>query len=145
MKTSAQYLVNALILSLLLLAAVPINAHAGISDPSDSGKEVKSFEVGMFMESNWTINLMMAIYQPKRVAVTLRNDKGEILFRQYLKKSSVNYRLKFKFDEAESGVYEFEISDDHETIVRQVTIVHMPAVDPQRYITFGPQRNLSIE
>lgn len=145
MKTSAQHVVNALILSLLLWAAAPINAQAGTPGPVDSGKGAKSFEVGMFMESNWTINLMMAVYQPKRVIVTLKNDKGVILFRQYLKKSAVNYRLKFHFEEAESGVYDFEISDDRETIVRQVTIVSMPAVNSQRYITFGPQRNPAVE
>ncbi|AKD55638.1 hypothetical protein [Spirosoma radiotolerans] len=145
MKTSAQHVVNALILSMLFLAAAPINAQAGMTNPVDSGRGGKSFEVGMYMESNWTINLMMAVYLPKRVVVTLRNEKGAVLFRQYLNKSSVKYRLKFRFDEAESGVYDFEITDDRETVVRQVTIVRMPAVESQRVITFGPPRSLSVE
>lgn len=141
MKTTAQLTMNALLLSLLLVASVT-NAQSVKIEPEDSASKASAFEVGMFMESNWTINLMLAIHQPKRILVTLKNDKGVLLFRDYLKKIPANYRMKFKFNESDSGVYQFEISDDKQTIVRQVEVVYMPAVESQRYITYGPQVNL---
>ena len=129
---------NALLLSLLLVAPV-INAQSVNIEPEDATSKVSSFEVGMFMESNWTINLMLAVHQPKRILVTLKNDKGVLIFRDYLKKIPANYRMKFKFNESDAGVYQFKISDDRQTIVRQVEVVYMPAVESQRYITYGPQ------
>ncbi|WP_460973314.1 hypothetical protein [Spirosoma migulaei] len=140
MKTTTQLIMNALLLSLLLVAPA-LNAQPATNEPEDSLSKQSSFEVGMFMESNWTINLMLAVHQPKRVLVTLKNDKGALLFRDYLKKIPANYRLKFRFSESDSGVYQFEISDDQQTIVRRVEVVYMPAVKSQRYITYGPQIN----
>lgn len=95
----------------------------------------------MFMESGWTINLMLAVHQPKRILILLKDAKGTILYREYLKRTPVNYRRKFKFDESEieSGVYRFEISDGQQTLVRHVEVVSIPAIEPQRYITYDMQ------
>lgn len=112
--------------------------HRFFDAPGDSVAKTSSFEVGMFMDSNWTINLMLAVHQPKWVLVTLKNDKGVLLFRDYLKKMPARYRLKFRFNESDTGVYQFEISDDQQTIIRRVEVVYMPAVESQRYITYGP-------
>lgn len=130
---------NALLMSLLLAAPViqaqPIEKASRDSLPS-------SFEVGMFMGDKWTINLMLAVHQPKQVIVTLRDAKGEIVYRDYLKKAPGNYRIKVKFDEPDAGVYQFEVSDGKQTVIRRVEVVEMPAIESQRYITYGPQINL---
>ncbi|WP_093832385.1 hypothetical protein [Spirosoma endophyticum] len=137
MKTTTQHVMNVLLVSLLMAASV-INAQAATLNPDDSTPKEHSFEVGMFMEAEWTVNLMLAIHQPKRIMITLRNEKGVVIYREYLKKSTTNYRRKFKFDksEVESGVYQFEISDNQQTIVRRVEVVNIPTVESQRYITF---------
>jgi len=137
MKTTARQVMNVLLVSLLITVSV-INAQASDKNPGDSTPKERSFEVGMFMESGWTVNLMLAVHQPKRIMITLRDAKGVVLYREYLRKSTRNYRRKFKFDksEVESGVYQFEVSDNQQTIVRRVEVVNIPTIESQRYITF---------
>ena len=137
MKTTKQQVMNVLLVILLTAGGV-INAHAANLNPGDSAPKERAFEVGMFMESGWTINLMLAVHQPKRIMITLRDAKGVVLYREYLRKSTRNYRRKFKFDksEVESGVYQFEVSDNQQTIVRRVEVVNIPTIESQRYITF---------
>lgn len=71
---------NVLLVSLLMAASV-INAQAATLNPDDSTPKEHSFEVGMFMEAEWTVNLMLAIHQPKRIMITLRNEKGVVIYR----------------------------------------------------------------
>jgi hypothetical protein len=110
--------------------------------PDSTGLAPRSFEVGMFMGPKWDINLMLAIRRPERVTVTLRGTNNAVLHREYLKKTPTSYRFKFNFEEADPGVYQFEVSDGQHTIVRRVEIVSMPAVESQRYITYSPQLEL---
>ncbi|GAB4033727.1 hypothetical protein GCM10028774_17690 [Spirosoma jeollabukense] len=128
---------NVLLVSLLMTVS-GINAQAAIQNPDESTPKERSFEVGIFMEAEWTINLMLAVHQPKRIMITLRNEKRVVLYREYLRKNTTTYRRKFKFDksEIESGVYEFEITDNQHKIVRRVEVVNIPTVESQRYITF---------
>ncbi|MVM31444.1 hypothetical protein GO755_15470 [Spirosoma sp. HMF4905] len=137
MKTTRQFM-NVLLLSILMTAPI-INAQATGTAPSDSTTKPNSFEVGLYMGNDWTVNIMLAIYQPKQVVVTLRDANNAILYRDYLKKASKSHHLKFKFNESETGQYQFEISDGRQTIVRKVEVVDMPAIQSQRYIVYGPQ------
>ena len=136
--------INNLLQILFLTGLFVINTQAmALADKPDStGLVPRSFDVGIFMEANWKINLMLAFRRPERIVVTLRGTNNAILHREYLRKTAFSYRLKFNFEEAEPGEYQFEISDGQHTIVRRVEIVNMPAVESQRYITYSPQIDL---
>ena len=129
---------NALLMSLLLISAVS-NAQVASNESGNLVPNDRSFDVAMYMESPWTVNLMLTFHQPKRIIVTLKDTQHTVLYQEHLKKASTIYRRKFKFDESESGVYLLEISDGNQTIVRRVEVVDIPAVKSQRYITYGPQ------
>ena len=94
------------------------------------------------MSPQWKINLRLASRQPGRVTITLKDANNTVLYREYLKRVSVSYWRKFNFEGSEPGVYQFEISDGQQTIVRRVEIINVPTVESQRYITYGPQTGL---
>ena len=96
----------------------------------------------MYMGPQWKINLMLTVRRARRVRITLRHSNHSVLYQEYVKKSRGSYWRKFNFDESESGVYEFEISDGRTTVVRRVEVVTVPTVESQRYITYGPQISL---
>lgn len=140
MKTTRQ-IMNILLLSLLTTATV-INAQATGTEPGDSVTNERSFEVGMSMGPDWKINLRLGINQAKRIIITVKDANNTVLYREHLKKGPASYWWKFDFKDSEPGVYQFEIRDGQQTIRRQVEVVNVPAVDQQRYITYGPQTSL---
>lgn len=138
MKTLAQQFRNALLVSLLTVTSV-INAQAIDTEPGDSVTKERSFAIGMDLGANWKVNLRVEIHQPERVIITMKDANNTVLYREYLKKGPAKHWRKFDFMGAESGVYEFEVRTGRQTIKRRVEVVDIPAIEPQRYITYGPQ------
>jgi hypothetical protein len=136
MKKSMLPTVKTLLLSLFLATAV---CHAQPPESSNPGGEEKSFDLMMYMGAGGKVNLHVATYWSKRVTITLLNAENAVILRKNLKRSPICYRLKFSFEESISGVYRFEISDGHQTVVRQVEVVDFPPVASQRYIVYNPQ------
>ena len=136
MKTIAQLIRNTLLMSLLLTTS-DLRAQVTSISQDDSVKKQTSFEVGMFIEARGKLNLMLATHQPKRVSITLRDANKTVLYIIHLKKTPLTYRQKFDFEGSPSGIYQLEISDGQQTLIRQVEVVDMPAIDAQRYITYG--------
>ena len=132
---------NVLLVSLLLVIKAPDSLATTAAEPGDSLTKASSFEVGMYMGANWTINLMLAVHQPQGATISIKDTGNTILYRQYLKKSSITYHHKFKFEGSQPGVYQIEISDGQKTVTRQVEVVDIPAIESQRYITYGPKTN----
>ena len=115
-----------------------------LADKPDTAGVAKSnaLSVGLYMSPEWKLNLRLASRQPGRVTVTLKDANNTVLYREYVKRVSVGYWRKFDFEGSEPGMYQFEISNGQQTIVRRVEIVNVPTVESQRYITYGPQTDL---
>lgn len=132
---------NVLLLSLLTAASV-INAQATGTEPGDSVTKEHTFDVGMYLSSDRKINLRLAIHRPERIIITVKDASNTVLYREYLRKGPASYWRKFDFKESEPGVYQFEIRDGQQTIVRRVEIVDIPPVEAQRYITYDLKTSL---
>ncbi len=140
MKKHILPFVNTLLVSLLLAAPVR-HAQAGDTKPGDAEKRAHYFDICLYRDASGKVNLNLAVRRSKHVTVTLRNAGNEVVNRNYLKQSPNSYRLKYNFAEAKAGVYRFEISDGHHTLSREVEVVDLPSVEPQRYIVYNPQND----
>lgn len=138
MKITAQQ-IRYLLLASLLTTATAINAQTTGTEPTDSLAEERPFAVNMFLGAQMKINLMLTIYRPKRVSITLRDARNTVLYRENMKRDSRGYWRKFDFEESGPGVYLFEISDGRQTVTHRIVVVDVPAIAPQRYIAYGPQ------
>ena len=116
-----------------------LSVPAAPTEPGDSVTHENSFDVGMYLGENWKVNLRLAIRRPERITITVKDPGNTVLYRELLRKTTRRYWRKFDFKGSQPGVYQFEISDGCQTIVRQVEVVDMPAIESQRYITHGPQ------
>lgn len=141
MKTIAKHVMNVVLVSLLLLASVSKAQRITISSES-GGEEVSSFEVGTYLGARMTVNLMLAVHQPGGATIRIKDADKVILYQLHLRKSSIVYQHKLNFEECKPGVYQVEISDGRQTVVRRVEVVEMPAIQAQRYITYGSQTSL---
>ena len=139
MKTSNN-LSRIMFLTGLLFTSTQVVALA--DKPDSAGVAQNSLNVGLYMSPEWKINLRLASRQPGRVTITLKDANNIVLYREYLKRVPVAYWRKFDFEGSEPGVYQFEISNGQQTIVRRVEIINVPTVESQRYITYGPQTGL---
>lgn len=141
MKTAFQQFRNVTLVCLLILVQTG-NAQSITERVEPPQTRASSFEVGTYMGENWTMNLMLAIHQSEGVTLRIRHVDNTVLYQQHLKKSRTVYHHKLNFENCKPGVYQVEISDSRQTIVRRVEVVDMPAIEAQRYITYGPQTNL---
>ena len=129
------FLLGLLVTSPQLIASADKPDTAGVDKAS-------SLNVGLYMSPQWKINLRLTSRQPGRVIITLKDANNTVLYREYVNRVSIGYWRKFDFEGSEPGVYQFEISNSQQTIVRRVEIVNVPTVESQRYITYGPQTGL---
>lgn len=95
-----------------------------------------SYEIGSYMGTNQTINLMIMVRQAKLVTLKIKNAKDEILHELSMKKSPEVYHYKLNFENSQAGQYKLEISDGLKTLIRWIDVVDVPATEAQRYITF---------
>lgn len=141
MKTTTRQITNGLILS-ILIGLSGVSAQALRTEPGDTSAYERPFDISMFMSPDWKLNLMLNVRRAGRVTITLKRADDTVLYQENIRKALTRYRRRFNFDGSEPGVYRFEISDGRKTIVRRVEVVNIPAVEPQRYMTYGPQIDL---
>ncbi|WP_461079261.1 hypothetical protein [Spirosoma flavus] len=139
MKSLTHKLRNTLILSLIWVS-VAANAQSVITE-TDAPVEKQPFEVGTYMGTGLTINLMLAVHTPKGITLKIKDANDTVLEVTHLGRSPKAYHQKISFDGSQPGVYRVEISDGHKTVIRQVDVVNIPAVESQRYITYSSQTN----
>lgn len=140
MKRTLRQFTNALLVGLVMISATG-NAQS-IDNGADSAIGEKPFDVAAYMGANRTINLMLAVYRVKGVTLVLKDAHDTILYELYLKKSPKAYHHKLNFEGCRSGVYQLEISDGQQKVIRRIDVVDIPAIDSQRYVTFTSQTNL---
>lgn len=89
-------------------------------------KEVKqptTFEIGMYNIQNTSkIRLMLGKAKGDVITVTLRNNIGEVLHQEVVRKNSTIYKTNFELDGLQDGTYHFEIESNNEKVVREVTV-----------------------
>jgi hypothetical protein len=132
MKTIAQHVLMTFFLGLI----VPVsNAQVTAANDPNTGKA--AFEVNMFLGTQEKINIMLAVRQPRKVTIRLKDANSTVLYREALSKTPASHWRKFDFEGMKTGVYYLEISDGHQKIVRQIEVGALPAVQSQRFITYA--------
>jgi hypothetical protein len=129
MKTIAQQVLMTLFFGLI----VPVS-NAQVTEPN---AEKNAFEVSLFLGAQEKINLMLAVHEPQRVTIKLKDARNTVLYRESLSKAPANHWRKFDFDGMKTGVYYLEISAGEQKVVRQIEIGALPAIQSQRFISYA--------
>ena len=113
-------LVKTFVIAALLAMTFVTNA----SNKNDEPTKGKTFEVGMFQSVNsMKMNVMIQKTTDKDLTVVLKNNKGEILISEHVRKNDSNYHAKYDLSELEDGKYIFEFTKGDEKLVKEVNLV----------------------
>lgn len=133
MKTIKQQIVSALLIG---LATSSFSLKAQSVQLTGSDPEASSVRVGSYVNAEKNLVVLLSSKDSKRLSITLKDPKQNIIYHADLKGSSTTYQQKFNFAEAPSGQYELEVSDGSQTVVQKVKVIDVPAVEAQRFITY---------
>ncbi|MFD1142049.1 hypothetical protein ACFQ4C_13065 [Larkinella insperata] len=132
MKTITQQLLMTLLLGLI----VPVsNAQPTRTDGTSTEKN--AFDVNLFLGQREKINLMLAVRQPKRVTIRLKDAHNAVLYKESLTKLPANHWRKFNFEGMKTGTYYLEISNGDQVVIRQIEVGAIPATETQRFISYA--------
>ncbi len=132
MKTIAQHVLMTLLIGLLVTVS-----NAQVTATNDPKASQSAFDVNMFLGTQEKINVMLAVREPRKVTIRLKDANSTVLYREALSKTPANHWRKFDFEGMKTGVYYLEITDGNQKIVRQIEIGSLPAVQSQRFITYA--------
>ncbi|WP_420153797.1 hypothetical protein [Siphonobacter sp.] len=85
-------------------------------DPKETAKT--SYAVNVFKGKQGKVNFLLEKAAGKKLTVSLRNAKGEILFSENISKNATGYARRFDMNELVDGQYHIEVTDG-ETIVKK--------------------------
>ncbi|QJD80259.1 T9SS type A sorting domain-containing protein [Spirosoma rhododendri] len=85
-------------------------------------KQAAAYEVSMYTATNGNLRLALDKQKGGRVTVSMKNDKGNTLFTQYVGKRETQSRFMFDISALPDGVYTVEISNGAETKTQELTI-----------------------
>ncbi|GAB3910149.1 hypothetical protein GCM10028803_49390 [Larkinella knui] len=129
-------IVHQVLMTLFLGLIVPVS-NAQVTGIRDPNAENNAFEVNMFLGTQEKINLMLAVRQPRKATIRLKDANNEVLYQESLSKVPANHWRKFDFEGMKTGVYYLEISNGKQKTVRQIEVGMLPAVQSQRFITYA--------
>lgn len=115
---------------------VPIS-NAQPTNTGDARAEKSAFEVNLFLGQREKINLMLAVRQPKRVTIRLKDARNAVLYKESLTKTPASHWRKFNFEGMKTGTYYLEISNGDQVVVRQIEVGAIPATETQRFISYA--------
>ena len=108
--------------AILLLATATTFATTS-EDDKKKVKQPTSFDIGMYNVKNTsTIRLMLEKAKGDIITIKLRDETGDILHKEVVRKNNTFYKTNFQLDGLSDGTYQFEISSDNEKVVREVTV-----------------------
>lgn len=116
MKTSIKSIFAA---ALVALSFVSVNA-ASLEDPKETAKA--SYAVNVFKGKEGKVNFLLEKVQGKKLNVTLRNGKGEILFNENITKNAKGYARRFDVASLADGTYSIEVSDGETKLKKDFVI-----------------------
>ncbi len=115
-QVSLKALVVALTLGLTSVAATPANDPAGA--PAKASYQLLTFRT----KEAGKVNLILTKSNNKRMWVTLRDGKGQIIYQETVSKNSDRFLKKFDLRQLGDGTYRFEVSDGEVTSAKEVTL-----------------------
>ncbi|MFC5409260.1 hypothetical protein ACFPMF_08080 [Larkinella bovis] len=124
----------------LFFGFVVLIANAQPTNSGETSPEKSTFEANMFLGQREKVNLMLAVRQPKRVTIRLKDARHAVLYRESLRKAPANHWRKFNFEGMKTGTYYLEISSGQQVMVRQIEVGLLPATQPQRFISYVPAK-----
>lgn len=94
------------------------------TEPIDTKLEAnKSFDVGMYrIVNSMKVNVAVEKLKGKTVEITLKNDKNEIIYTEFIGKKLVKFSKKFDLAGLADGKYRFVITNGKETITKEVNV-----------------------
>jgi hypothetical protein len=100
-------------------ALIALTATATFANENKENK-ASNFEVGMYsLNGTAKVRLLLEKEKGANLVVSLKNDKGEVLFKEFLGKNSTGYNKYFNLDELANGTYELVIDNGSEVITKK--------------------------
>jgi hypothetical protein len=119
-------------------AIAALTAMSFISNATDNSlapTKSKTFEVGMYQSVNTLkMNVLIEKSTDKNLTVTLKDEKGNILYNEKLGKKAKKYHGKYDMSELADGKYTFEFTKGDEKIVKEVNLFSVEAIEDSRKI-----------
>ena len=88
----------------------------------------KSFDVVLYrIVNSMKVNVMVEKLKGNTVEVSLKNEKNETIYTEFIGKKLVKFSKKFDLTGLADGKYRFEITNGKETITKEVNLAtHQP-------------------
>jgi hypothetical protein len=82
-----------------------------------------SFEVGVYpVQRSSKLHVAVAKHHQKRLNLRLVNPKNEVLYQETVGKHQAKYQRKLDLSTLPDGVYQLQITDGQDTVVREVSL-----------------------
>ncbi len=128
MKTTIKSIVAS---ALFALSLVSVNA-ATLEDPKETAKA--TYAVNVFKGKEGKVNFLLEKSQGKKLSVTLRNGKGDILFNENITKNAKGYARRFDVASLSDGTYTIEVTDGETKLVKDFVL---STDQPARLVTIN--------
>lgn len=115
-QVSLKALVIALTIGLTSVAAAPA------SDPAAAPAKASFQMLAFRTKEAGKVNLILTKSNEKRMWVTLRDAKGQIIYQETVEKKSDRFLKKFDLSQLGDGTYRFEVSDGEVVSAKEVTL-----------------------
>ncbi|GAB3172996.1 hypothetical protein [Telluribacter humicola] len=86
-------------------------------------KAPKSFNIGMYRINNSSkVSLAVAKHSSSRMSITLKNENGDVLYRENQGKGEELYKRKFDFNQIGNGTFYFEVEVDGQKVTKTIQL-----------------------
>ena len=135
MKTIAQTLIAALLLSTATLASTATRIPTAPTKPTAT---TNSFKAAVFPSSTPAkLNVCVEREPGKPITVRLKDEKGVLLAEQPVSKKKGSFRFQFDLSALEDGAYTVEIASGNDVTVHGVTLSTKPVESATRTISLN--------
>ena len=135
MKTLAQSLLTALLLSTATLVATAATTPATPMNPTAT---TASYKVAVFPSPNPSkLNVYVEREPGKQMVITLKDAAGEVLGKQIVGKKQGSFHFQFDLSELQDGAYKVEVVSGSDVTVHPVTLTTQPAQVSTRVLTLN--------
>jgi hypothetical protein len=109
-------------LAFALLSLVSV-ANANATDGNKPTEVKKNFAVNAYrLQNKMQVNLYVEKYTESSLRVTVKNDKGDVLFSEYAPKNVSKYGWKLDMSTLEDGTYKIMVTDGKISETKEITL-----------------------
>jgi len=106
-----------------LLASLAGPIIAALLQVHTSDTPSASFEVGIYpVQHSSKLHVAVAKHHQKRLNLRLVNPKNEVVYQETVGKHQSKYQRKLDLSTLPDGVYQLQITDGQDTVVREVSL-----------------------